>query len=98
MSTLPTSLARLATTALLVAMLLVQGFLLEHELEHALSGDQESCQVCHLAGHQGDALLGGEITISVVPPVPPREEGAYYFLPQSPRHFAARAPPLQTTL
>ena len=92
------TLQRPLLAALIAVMVLVQGFLLQHELEHALSGDNDSCIVCHLAGHQGDALVSAEITISVAPPAPPREEGAYTLLSQSPRHYAARAPPLQTTL
>jgi hypothetical protein len=84
--------------ALIAAMVLVQGFLLQHELEHALAGDDDSCLVCHLAGHQGDALVASALHISVAPSPPPREEAGYLFLSPSPRHYAARAPPYQTLL
>jgi hypothetical protein len=79
-------------------VVVVQGFLLEHELEHALSGDEESCLVCQLAGHQGDALV--DTPPASVPAIAVAAEQASYhhFYHSHLHHFSARAPPLPIAL
>lgn len=60
------SLARLMSAVAVLMLLMAQGILLEHEIEHALSDDDDSCLVCQLAGHQGEALLETSNVISVI--------------------------------
>ena len=87
---------RVATVSLLAALMLVQGFLLEHELEHALSGGEESCHVCYLAGKHGDALPVTSINVAPQTYGMAQQEHLYHCTNLLEFHFSARAPPRQT--
>ena len=82
-------------SAVVVTMLLVaQGFLLEHEIEHALSGDDDSCVVCQLAANQGDVLIEAAGADGVAGYAVISSEFAHAFEISPQQYFSPRAPPL----
>jgi hypothetical protein len=91
-------LLHLCTAALLAVVVLVQGYLLEHRTEHLLSGESESCLVCQLGGHLGDALIATPLPLAATPQTMERVTRHYTFAPRYTHHFSARAPPLPLAL
>lgn len=96
--------SRLSFTAIISATLLlmlvaVQGYLLAHEVEHALhNDDDESCLVCQLANHQSNVLLraADEDRTQFQTAQPPVISLSIWF--HQSLHFSARAPPALTIL
>jgi len=83
---------RLAISLFLV-MLLSQGFLLLHGVEHSLAGEGNDCTICLLADHQGHALTSTSQAITSAQfehlPAGP----VYRLTPHHINYFAGRAPP-----
>lgn len=98
MNSLTTQLVRLFSITVLLTVVLGQGHLLEHEIEHIVSGDHDSCVVCKIADHQGDAIVRTLPDAGPVPQFTAWTVQEYSFHSQHSSHFSPRAPPLQTTL
>ena len=83
--------------ALLIAVVIGQWHLLEHEIEHLISGDHDSCVVCEIAEHQGDAIVGTLPENGPTPQLTAWIVQDYSFHNRHTSFFSPRAPPFQTT-
>jgi len=78
---------------LLSAMLFAQAYLLIHELEHVLASDNQACELCEMASHQGHALFSS-LSLSDIAATALVPKGlAYTFTAPHINYFTSRAPP-----
>lgn len=88
----------LCAFALMAMMVLGQLYLLTHQIEHTLEGDEHACMVCELADHQSDSLLP---LISVAPVALIFESVETYrhsFTNSHHAHYLSRAPPAHLSI
>lgn len=92
------SAAKLISLVALTMLLMAQGYLLEHEMEHALSDHEDSCLVCQLAASKGDALVEVETVIDVIDDAPFWNSPTYAAEKNHQHYFSPRAPPAPASL
>ncbi|OOZ41004.1 hypothetical protein BOW53_05635 [Solemya pervernicosa gill symbiont] len=84
---------RLLIVTLLIAVVFAQAHLLEHEIEHAIHGDNESCASCELGGHLAAALSSATTHCYLSAATPPPVHDEYGITQSHTRLFSPRAPP-----
>ena len=79
--------------ALMTIMVLGQLYLITHQIEHTLAGEDHSCLVCELADHQADGLTP---LLSIASAhLSDRQEVIYHYSYSNVHnsHYLSRAPP-----
>ena len=89
-----TSSVRRFVSLLLGTLLLVHAGLLMHEVEHSLTADNHGCEICDLASHQGDTLLGSAFPSERAPAEFRPVSLNYAFTVCHVNYFISRAPPV----
>jgi len=83
---------------LLAIMVLGQLYLITHQIEHTVEGDDHTCLVCELADHQADSLTP-LLPVATVPLSDrPETTHSYSYNNRHNSHYLSRAPPVHFSI